>query len=97
MNAPTPLAPTAEAVDDWLAKDKALRRPDGSRHASDGSYGVDIRTRSGSWRCVTSRVVHNGRVVYWTIRGEGSSNEGRETYIYADDIAEARGWHTDGY
>lgn len=78
----TKLAPTREAIDKW-------------RRSGDFKFGADIRTRAGSWRCVTSYALNdatNEPIGYWTIRAEGSSNEGRETYILFKDIAEARGW-----
>jgi hypothetical protein len=83
------LAPTREAIDAWRAREKRSAKP------GEPIFGADIRTRSGSWRCVTSYAMRQGDdepVGYWTIRAEGSSNEGRETYILFADIAEARGW-----
>ena len=79
-----PLAPTVEAVDEWL------NQP----HVRTGwpSHMVDIRTKSGQWRCVHSSSGEDsrGRRGWWTIRGEGSSNGGRETWVYADKIVQAR-------
>jgi hypothetical protein len=76
-----PMEPTAEAIDAWRAQRGENGWP---------SYGVDIKTKSGSWRCITERVEENGHIWYWTICGEGSSNEGRETPIRADQITQAR-------
>ena len=60
-----PMEPTAEAIDAWRAQGGENGWP---------SYGVDIKTKSGSWRCITERVEEHGHIWYWTIRGEGSSN-----------------------
>lgn len=75
------LAPTKEAIEKW-------------RHGDFQNRGVDIRTRSGSWRCINGNALSTDNVPigYWTIRAEGSSNEGKETWIAFDKIAEARGW-----
>ncbi len=93
-----PLAPTAEAVNDWLGREQ--RRPDGSHHANDESFMVDVRTKAGSWRCITSPAGGKGigrhgyeDYGWWTIRGEGSSNGCRETWISAGQIVAARGHH----
>lgn len=94
----TPLAPTVEAIDEWLGRTQP--RADGSYHANDESWMVDVRTKSGQWRCITMR--HSGSGIgrhgqpelgYWTIRGEGSSNGSRETWIFGYQIVEARGHH----
>ena len=80
----TPLAATVEAIDAWMA-----------RTASEGRhYGVDIRTKSGSWRCITHKTTwdYTDRVIYWTIRAEGKSSAGRDTGIDARHIVAARGW-----
>lgn len=79
-----PIAPTAEAIDDWIAR----------RGSSNGwpSYGVNIRTKSGSWRCITGRGENRRGIYYWTIRGEGSSNGGRDTHIYVTQIVAAQGF-----
>jgi len=89
MNAPVKLAPTREAIDGWRQQGKP------STKAGEPVFGVDIRTRAGSWRCIISAAYSTGDnefAGYWTIRGEGSSNEGKETFIAIDRIAEARGW-----
>ena len=55
-------------------------------------HGLYVRTKSGSWRCVhSSSGIGNGtgRRGYWTIRGEGSSNGGRDTWVWADKIVQA--------
>ena len=91
----TPLAPTAEAINGWLSRQP--RRPDGSHHANDETYMVDIRTKAGSWRCIVSQPGGRGYVDgiddygWWTIRGEGSSNGSRETWIPARKVVAARG------
>jgi hypothetical protein len=94
----TKLAPTVEAIDAWLALQEA-NKPPGARFANEyDQYGVDVRTKAGSWRNVTMRQHGMGIVNgvdapgYWTIRGEGSSNGGRETWISAPHIVQARGW-----
>jgi cytochrome c2 len=78
-----PIAPTVEAIDAWRERSKGHSEP-GDLH-----YGVNIWTKAGSCRCITSRGENAHGVYYWTIRGEGSSNGCRETYIYADRIYRA--------
>jgi hypothetical protein len=89
-----PLAPTTEAIDAWRAKQP--RNPDGSTDGHGEHYMVDIKTKAGSWRCVTSAVMHRGERYYWTIRGEGSSNGCRETAIPASKITQARAHYLPG-
>ncbi len=88
------LAPTVEAIDEWIARGKSEADRPGRP-----SYGVNVKTKAGSWRAITGpscKVELEGRVWYWTIRGEGSSNEGREmairATIRADRITQAEGW-----
>jgi hypothetical protein len=93
----TKLAPTVEAIDEWLGRQKP--RADGSFHANDATYMVDVRTKAGSWRCITMRHSALGFVDgidgpgWWTIRGEGSSNGSRETWVPARKVVEARGYY----
>ena len=94
----TKLAPTVEAIDAWLALEEA-NKPPGAVFATEyDNYGVDIRTKAGRWRCITMRQhgmgLWRGADVpgYWTIRGEGSSNGCRETWVEVPRIVEARGW-----
>jgi hypothetical protein len=54
-----------------------------------------LSAKAGSWRAITApscKVEEHGFTWYWTIRGEGSSNEGRDTAIRADRITQAEGW-----
>lgn len=84
-----PIAPTVSAIDEWLGREAR------SIHAGRPTYGVNVKTKAGSWRAITGpscKVEEHGFVWYWTIRGEGSSNEGRETAIRADRITQAEGW-----
>lgn len=84
------LAPTADAIDAWRAQ--TVQYKDGAHYSTDyASFMVNIRTKAGRWRCVTSRIEHNGETYYWTIRGEGSSNGCRETAIREGDIVAAMG------
>lgn len=86
------LAPTVEAIDAWRDQEKT-NKPEGAVFATEyDQYGVNIWTKASHARCVTSRVEHNGEVYYWTIRGEGSSNGGRDYAIRAADIVRAEGW-----
>lgn len=83
------LAPTRKAIDEW--------RGNRTRGVNfwDRTRGVDVRTHAGSWRCISGVALDlttDEPVGYWTIRAEGSSNEGKETWVEFDRIAEARGW-----
>ena len=82
----TKLAPTVEAIDAWRA-----RGPRGT-HPTDPHHGVNIWTKAGRVRCVTGKIIWQGRVHYTTIRGEGSSNGCRETLVDAAKIVRAEGW-----
>jgi len=77
----TKLAPTKEAINAHRATDTS-------------HYGVAIRTKRGSWRCVvaTARNAYGDDLGYWTIAGEGSSNGSRRTFIRYDEVVEARGY-----
>ncbi len=95
MIANTPPAPTIEAIDNWLAQADFEDKGDGLRHHVAGTsiYGANIWTKAGSCRCITSKAHWtDGSCGYWTIRGEGSSNGGRETAIPASKIVRAEGW-----
>jgi hypothetical protein len=85
-----PLAPTVAAIDEWLAR---TRRP---HEAGEPIYGVNVRTKHGRWRCITSpackRVGPDGTPHYETIRAEGKSSEGRDVLVDSRKIVEARGW-----
>jgi hypothetical protein len=84
-----PLAPTAEAIDGWLAQ----QSPDFYIECRGERYMADVKTRSGSWRYVLSAVTFpGGERHYHTIRAEGNSNSGRETYVPASKITQARGY-----
>lgn len=94
-----PIAPTVEAIDEWLAQE-AANKPDGAVFAHEyDQYGVNIWTKAGSCRCITGKQHGLGstngytdRPGYWTIRGEGSSNGGRDTWVFAHKIVRAVGW-----
>lgn len=95
----TKLAPTVEAIDAWLAR-QTFRGygPDGV-WVDSPIYGVNIWTKGSRCRCIVSRFVGGGErggrpgvVYYETIRGEGSSNGCRHTFIAAPDIVRAEGW-----
>lgn len=86
------IAPTVAAIDAWRAQTEK-NKPEGAIYANDyDQYGVNIWTKGSMCRYITSRGEHKGRVYYWTIRGEGSSNGSRDTAIWADDIVRAEGW-----
>lgn len=90
----TKLAPTAEAIDAWMAKEKKFW-PDGTqKYATEyAEYGVNVWTKSSRARCITTRVVSNEGVVgYWTIVGEGSSNGCRRYIVWEPQIIKAEGW-----
>jgi hypothetical protein len=93
MSEDTRLTPTMEAIDAWIARTEHDPKTGHIRSWCDDSYMVDIRTKSGRWRCITSKRGDG----YWTIRGEGSSNGCRETWVPADRIVEARGHFHPGY
>lgn len=87
------LAPTAEAIDAWLARQP--RRADGRSTSDMDQYGVNVWTRAGRCRCICGsgdRSERGGEAGYLTIRGEGSSNGGRVTWIAARKIVRAVGW-----
>lgn len=74
------LAPTFDAIESWRKQDSQRR-------------GVDIRTKAGTWRCISGVASYSdGSRGYWTIRAEGKSSEGRETAIHESAIVAARGW-----
>lgn len=59
--------------------------------------GVNVWTKSGSCRCIVGQLGmgidstgrdHQG---WWTIKGEGSSNSGRDTWVWADKVVRAVG------
>lgn len=91
-----PIAPTVEAIEAWRAQEQA-NKPAGAVFANEyDHYGVNIWTKAGSCRCITGQLgrgIINGADVdgYWTIRGEGSSNGGRETWVPAYKIVRAVG------
>jgi len=84
----TPLTPTAAAIDAWR---KQSTRDD--RGYILDYYNADIRTRSGSWRCIINAWTDvNGQRFYETVTADGSSRDGRRTVVRSDVIAQARGW-----
>lgn len=88
------IAPTAEAIDAWRAQEDA-NRPKGARYATEyDQYGVNVWTKASRSRCIVGRIVSvvDDSIWYATIRGEGSSNGGRETFIPASKIVRAEGW-----
>jgi hypothetical protein len=92
-SAQEPLAPTVEAIDEWLARE--ARQGYGEHKPGEPSYGVNVKSKSGRWRCISGpscKVEEHGHIWYWTIRGEGKSSEGRDIAIRADRITQAEGW-----
>jgi hypothetical protein len=92
------LKPTREAIDTWLSLTQLNRSEDAVYVTEYTHFGVDIRTKAGSWRCIISGQAGLGITSsgiedygYWTIRGEGSSNGSRETWIFVKDVVAARG------
>lgn len=88
-----PIAPTVEAIAAWRAQTgKTYRHENG--HETPDSFGVNVWTKSGSCRCIVGGGgLGDGDLPgYWTIRGEGSSNGGRDTWIPAHKIVRAVGW-----
>lgn len=87
-----PIAPTVEAIDAWIAQEKA-NKPEAAYYANEyDSYGVNIWTKASQARCITSKTRDQyGNVWYHTIKGEGSSNGCREYPIAADKIVRAVG------
>jgi hypothetical protein len=89
------IAPTVEAIDAWRARQKREPKIIGDTEYQmmiGDHYEVNIWTKSSACRCITRRVEHDGKVWYWTIKGEGSSNGCREYEIPADKIVRAEGW-----
>ena len=92
-----PIAPTVTAIDEWMAQEEA-NKPEGAVFATDyDNYMVNIWTKAGSCRCITSKQhgmgIESGidRPGWWTIRGEGSSNGCRETWVSAHRVVRAVG------
>lgn len=93
-----PIAPTVGAISAWLAQEEA-NRPSGAIFANDyDQYGVNVWTKAGSARCITGQLgsgidsTGTPRDGWWTIRGEGSSNSGRDTWVFAHKIVRAVGF-----
>lgn len=91
------IAPTVEAIEAWRAQEEA-NKPAGAIFANDyDSYGVNVWTKAGSCRCIAGQLGRgvdshgHDRQGWWTIRGEGSSSGGRETWVYADTVVRAVG------
>jgi hypothetical protein len=92
MSTETKIAPTAEAIDAWLAQQP--RRPDGSIRHDDPWYMVNIWTVSGRVRCInigSKSTAFDGTVRYRAIRGVGNSSAGRTTLVREDAIVRAVG------
>ncbi len=92
-----PIAPTVEAIDAWLAQTEK-HKPEGAIFATEyDHYGVNVWTKAGSCRCIAGHSGGHGMGIYngvdspgyWTIRGEGSSNGGRDTWVWAHKIVRA--------
>ena len=89
-----PIAPTLEAIEAWRAQEKTNKPADAVFAKDYDQYGVNVWTKSGSCRCIVGGVgLGPGELPgYWTIRGEGSSNGGRDTWVLVHKIVRAVGW-----
>lgn len=87
-----PLSPDAKSIDAWLSLQP--RNTDGSIDGHGNHFLVNVWTKGGSCRCITSsscRQEHDGVVWYETIRSEGNSSAGHFFEVQAAKIVRAVG------